>query len=391
MGTSACIRKAPKARRPTRGRGATSVLLVGALGFAALSGCDSGKERPAGQRGATESAAPGTGRFTVAGTGDFLLHEPITKQAAADARARDKKGFDFTPMLAQLKPYIGKADLGVCHVETPLAPPSGPFEGYPMFSSPPQIADAIRGLGYDTCSTASNHSLDQGEPGVRRTIDDLNRVDVRHAGTALSPEQAKQINLMTVKGVKVAQLSYTYGTNGISAPGGKTWLVNTPINPDRVLSDAARAKQAGAEVVILSLHWGTEYQHAATPEQRRLARTLLASNNVDLIIGCHAHVVQPFEQINGKWVVYGMGNQVANPTANEQTTHEGLIAWLTFTRDAQKRWRAQPAFVPTLVTAGPPIRLRTLGKNSGSQATVDRTTKVVRSLGYNVPIASPPK
>ncbi|WP_165975403.1 CapA family protein [Actinomadura rubrisoli] len=355
------------------------------LGLAALPGC-SDDSHPAGRRGATESSGHGANRFTVAGTGDFLLHEVVTRQAASDARAQGKNGFDFTPMLAQLKPVISKTDLGICHIETPLAPPSGPFVGYPAFSSPPQIVDAVHRLGYDTCSTASNHSLDQGEPGVRRTIDDLDKAGIRHTGTARDAEEAKKINILDVKGVKVAQLSYTYGTNGIPKPPAKPWLVNDGLNPERIIADAARAKESGAEIVILSLHWGTEYQHEATPEQRRLATTLLRARDVDLILGCHAHVVQPFEQINGKWVVYGMGNQIANPTANSRATHEGIVARVTFTRDSGKQWKTQPSFVPTLVTPGS-VRLRTLSSNSPDQATVNRTTQVVRSLGYNVPLA----
>ncbi|MFI0480297.1 CapA family protein [Actinomadura sp. 9N215] len=368
-----------------------SVLLLGALGalgLAALPGCSGDDDRPAGQRGATEPGGRPATRFTVAGTGDFLMHDVVTKQAASDARANGQNEFDFGPMLARLKPVISKTDLGICHVETPLAPPSGPFEGYPTFSSPPQIVNTIRGLGYDTCSTASNHSIDQGEPGVRRTIDDLDEAGIRHTGTARTAEEAERINILNVKGVKVAQLSYTYGTNGIPKPAGKPWIVNDTLNPDRILADAARAKQAGAEIVILSMHWGEEYRHPPTPEQRSLARTLMRSPNVDLILGCHAHVVQPYEQINGKWVVYGMGNVVANPTANTQATHEGIVARVTFTRNSKGQWKTQPSFVPTLVTPGT-IRLRTLSSDSGNQATVARTTQVVRSLGYNVPLASP--
>ncbi|WP_242910964.1 CapA family protein [Actinomadura terrae] len=363
------------------------VLLVGTLGLSALPGCSDDNDHPAGQRGATESGGRQATRFTVAGTGDFLLHEVVTKQAASDARAKGKDGFDFSPMLAQLKPIISETDLGICHVETPLAPPSGPFQGYPTFSSPPQIVNAIRGLGYRTCSTASNHSIDQGEPGVRRTIDDLDKAKIRNTGTARSAKEAEEINILNVKGAKVAQLSYTFGTNGIPKPAGKPWIVNDGLNPQKILADAARAKQAGAEIVILSLHWGEEYQHEATPEQRGLARTLMRSPNVDLILGCHAHVVQPYEQINGKWVVYGMGNAVANPTANTQATHEGIVARVTFTRNSQGQWKTQPSFVPTLVTPGT-IRLRTLSSDSGNQATVARTSQIVRSLGYNIPLAS---
>lgn len=372
------------------GRRATSALLIGALGLAALTGCDDDDHHPANLQRATKTDGRKTGRFTVAATGDFLLHRILIDQAASDARTKRRGGYNFMPMLAQLKPVISQADLGVCHIETPLASRSGPFLGYPVFNSPPQIVDAIRGLGYDTCSTASNHSIDQGEPGVRRTLDTLDKAGIRHAGTARGTKEAKKINILDVKGVKVAHLSYTYGTNGIPEPSGKPWLVNDGLNPRRILADAGSAKESGADVVIVSLHWGQEYQHEATPEQRQLAATLLRSRNVDLILGDHVHVVQPFEKINGKWVAYGMGNQVANPTANAQATHEGLVARFTFTWDSRgRRWKEQPSFVSTLIAPGPPIRLRTLIRgDSADQAAINDTTRVVRSLGYDVPDAS---
>lgn len=360
--------------------------------LAAVGGC--GGAGVVRQNGATAGSVRGgaaaSPRFTVAGTGDFLLHDIMIGQGAADARARGRGGYDFMPMLGRLQPVISRADLGICHIETPLARRSGPFNGYPSFNSPPQIVDAIRRLGYDTCSTASNHSIDQGAPGVRRTLAVLDAAGIRHAGSARSVDEARRINLLDVKGTKVAHLSYAQNINGNRQPATMPWLVNGRLDADRILADAARARSAGAAVVIVSLHWGQEYQHAATPVQRRLAAKLLRSPDVDLIIGHHAHVVQPFEQINGKWVAYGVGNQVANPVANDQSTHEGLVAQFTFTRDGGGRWRARPSFVPTVVVPGPPIRLLTLTGDSGHRSTVRRTTKVVRSLGAEVPVATEP-
>ncbi|WP_170026672.1 CapA family protein [Actinomadura oligospora] len=358
------------------------MLAIGALG-ALASGCGSVDARSVLSRTVGRPpAVHGTDRFTVVGTGDFLLHSVLIEQAASDARGH---GYDFMPMLAQLKALISGADLAVCHLETPVGSPSGPFRGYPEFNSPPQIVKAIRRLGYDTCSTASNHAIDQGERGVRRTLDALDRSGIGHAGTARSAREAEKIDMRDVKGVRVAHLSYTYGTNGI--PKADDWLVNDTLKSARILADAARAKSAGAEVVAVSLHWGEEYQHAPTAAQRRLAKRLLRSQDVDLILGDHVHVVQPFERFNGKWVAYGMGNQVANPSANAEATHEGLVARFTFGRDAEGRWRAQPSFVPTLVRSGPPIRLRTLTADSAERGAVERTERVVRSLGFDVPIA----
>jgi Bacterial capsule synthesis protein PGA_cap len=111
-------------------------------------------------------------------------------------------------------------------------------------------------------------------------------------------------------------------------------------------------------VVIVSLHWGMEYQHAPTAQQRALARQLLADPAVDLIIGCHAHVTQPVEQINGKWVVYGMGNLVARHARPTGANAEGMIALLRFTRDLRGRWRVtHAAYLPTYIDLGPPIRV----------------------------------
>jgi hypothetical protein len=194
---------------------------------------------------------------------------------------------------------------------------------------------------------------------------------------------------------------HTYGTNGIPIPPSRPWLVNSGLDASAILRAAARAKVDGAAIVIVSLHWGKEYQHAPTDEQRTLARRLLASPDVDLILGDHVHVVQPFEQINGKWVVYGMGNQIANPIANSEDTHEGLVARFRLTCDAAGHWRAAPSFVPTLVEAGPPIRLVDLpqalaradlpaGTRARYRAALNRTTAAVHSLGSKVPVLDGP-
>ncbi|MEV4258286.1 CapA family protein, partial [Spirillospora sp. NPDC049652] len=173
--------------------------MVGALGLAALSGCGDERARPSelegmvtpghhgrgkAGHGSGRTARHGADRFTGVGTGDFLLHQVLIDQAAADARAKGGNDYDFMPMLARLKPVISGADLAVCHLETPVGGRTGPFSGYPVFNSPPQIVDAIRRLGYDTCSTASNHAIDQGERGVRRTLAALDRAGIGHAGTA---------------------------------------------------------------------------------------------------------------------------------------------------------------------------------------------------------------
>lgn len=268
-------------------------------------------------------------QFTVLAAGDILLHPGLWTQGRADAAARHRPGYDFDPVFASAVPDIAGADLAICHLETPLGRPNGPFTGFPTFEVPPAIARTIHDVGYDTCSTASNHSLDGGEAGVDRTLAALDAAGVRHTGTARSAAEAARIDMIEVNDVKVAQLSYAYGFNGAIRPADKPWLANL-ISVPAILAAAHRAKLAGADVVIVSLHFGTEYTQAPNAQQQSVARALLASPDVDLLIGCHAHVVQPFLRINGKWVVYGMGNQIAEQGFSNPT-RDGVMARFTFT------------------------------------------------------------
>ena len=164
--------------------------------------------------------------------GDLLVHEALTAQAAADARASGVAGHDFTKVLAAVAPVISQADLAICHMEQPLAKPEGPFTGYPLFSAPPQLADAAAAAGFDTCSTASNHSLDTGVAGVVRTLDNLDRVGIAHAGTARTRQEAATPTILDVRGVKVAHLSYTFSFNGIPLPEDQA-MAGEPARPSR--------------------------------------------------------------------------------------------------------------------------------------------------------------
>src|SRR5690606_1769482 len=205
------------------------------------------------------------------------------------------RGYLFDPIFAAVRPVVSEADLAICHLETPLGTPDGPFSGYPRFVVPPQIAATLARIGYDTCSTASNHTIDDGEKGVYRTLDALDAAGLRHAGSHRSATEAATPTILTVRGAKVAHRSYPFSLNGLRRPPDKPGLVND-LRADAVLAEARRARTAGAQIVIASLHWGTEYQQRPNSMQVDLARTLLASPDIDLILGHHAHVVQPFER-----------------------------------------------------------------------------------------------
>lgn len=298
--------------------------------------------------------SPTTGRpdprqITVLGSGDVLLHSGLWRQAQRDARAAGGSGYDFRPMLAGVAATVSAADLAICHLETPLGTPGGPFSGYPIFNVPPQIAPALRDTGYDACSTASNHTLDKGEAGIRRTLDALDAAGLRHTGSARTVAEAAKPTILDVRGVRVALLSYTFSFNGLRRPAGRAWVANL-LDLRSVRTAARRARSAGAEVVILSVHWGTEYQHTPNSQQRSLARELLGKSDVDLILGHHAHVVQPFERIGTGWVAYGLGNHLSWQSFSNGT-RDGVLARFALTETAPGRFTVTRAeALPTLMS-----------------------------------------
>jgi poly-gamma-glutamate synthesis protein (capsule biosynthesis protein) len=243
--------------------------------------------------------------FTIAAAGDVLIHRRISEVARTNPGE-----YDFSPMFSLIKPWIEVADLAICHLEVTLSPDNSGLAFFPKFVAPHEIADAIAAAGYDTCSIAGNHALDAGWPGVVTTLDFLDAAGVRHDGTARNQEE-RLPGLYEVAGVTVAHLSYTYGTNGQPIPPDHPYAINV-IDAPAILADARWARDNGAEFVIVSLHWGLENVVGPTGSQVALAEILLGSPYVDLILGAHAHVVQPIGQINGKYVVYGMGNQLSN-------------------------------------------------------------------------------
>ncbi|MEU8543673.1 CapA family protein [Streptomyces sp. NPDC048717] len=315
---------------------------------------------PAAQSRTPQGATPPGGKgapapFTLVASGDVLPHDSIIRQAAVDAGG---SGYDFAPMLAAVKPVVSGADLAICHMETAYGEESGPYSGYPDFTSPPEVAAALKETGYDSCSTASNHTLDDGADGLRRTLDALDKAGVRHAGSARSAAEAARPTLLKAGHATIAQLAYTYDTNGHPLPEGQPWAVNT-IDERRIVKDARAARRAGADVVVVSIHWGTEWETEPDEQQLSLGRALTASRtgdrpDVDLIIGTHAHVPQAYEKVNGTWIVYGMGDQIAGEMINysgdlDRRGNEGTLARFTFTPPAApgRRWEVTRAeFVP---------------------------------------------
>ncbi len=277
---------------------------------------------------ATTTTVPKTKRFSIVVSGDILLHMPLNDRAASYAAESGSGVRDFRPMFSRVKHLLTAADLALCHLETTLSPDGNNLSGYPNFSAAPEIAAAISEAGFDGCSTASNHSYDNGDSGVIATLDHFDKIGLGHAGTARSNNEAKKTRMYGVSGVKVAHLAYTSFLNG--GHPSDPWMINLA-TMDRVAeikADAKRARQDGADFVIVSVHWGNEFQLASSRTQIDLADAITAIDAVDVVVGHHAHVVQAIEKRNGKWVVFGLGNFLSNQRLTEccpAESQDGII------------------------------------------------------------------
>ena len=258
----------------------------------------------------TSTTLPPRPGFSAAFAGDVLIHSYIWERAQEDAGG---EGYDFAPMWGDVRGLISSVDLAVCHLEVPIAPPGEEPSTYPFYGAPRELVTGLAWAGWDRCSTASNHTFDRGVRGIDATLDAFDEEGLTQAGMARTPDEIAP-KVIDVNGVKVSHLSYTFGYNGLEPPKGQEWR-SARNNAKRIVTDAGKARELGAQAVIVSMHWGVEPLSDIVPQQRKLAEEITASGLVDLIVGHHSHVVQPIEQVNGVWVVFGLGNHLsAHPT-----------------------------------------------------------------------------
>lgn len=344
-------------RRPPPGPISLSAVMVGVLAVSmAVPRAADPPDRPDRRRARSVPSAPtprrseAPRRFTIAATGDILVHESLWERAAV-LGAASGEAFDFRSMFRRVRDTLAGADLALCHLETPVTA-DGDLSSYPVFAAPVEITDAIADAGYDSCSTASNHSLDGGAAGIEATLNALDRNGLAHAGTARTRREASRITLLDVEGAQVAHLSYSFGFNGFTPE--HDWQGNL-IDVERILDDARRARERGSDLTVVSLHWGVEPLTTPTAFQMQVAERLTRSPLVDAIVGHHAHVVQPIERVNGKVVAYGMGNFLSGMRPSEMWpggVEDGVIVLLRVERrgDAYRVTRARA--VPTTVEYG---------------------------------------
>ena len=345
---------------------------------------------------AAAAVAPAT--VSMEFSGDILMHRPLLAQALDYGGGR----YDFAPMFARIAPILNAVDVAYCHLETPIAPPGEPLSFHPIYGVPREVVDGIAASGFDRCSTASNHSFDRGTSGIDATVNALEAAGIGSAGMARTPDEAAA-KLYTANGIRFAQLAYTYGLNGLVLPADQPWRVRL-LDADRIIADATEARARGAEYVIVNLHWGAEKNWQITNEQRALAERLTASGVIDLIVGEHVHVLQPVEQVNGVWVVYGMSNLISNLPGGADfpdAAQDGALFTLSVTRSADGSFTTtRPVAHPTWVDhSGYVIRpvLEDLadpstpaGVRSALQQSLARTRAVLGSYVATAPVGVVP-
>lgn len=273
--------------------------------------------------------------FTMTAIGDTLCHNT----QYWDAYNSSTKQYDFSYVYDNIKDYTSSADITIGSLETTFAGEDRGYSNYPVFNSPDSLATGLKDIGVDVISLAGNHALDYGYSGICRTIDVLDNVGISHLGTYKSAEDQDKILIKDVKGVKIAFINYTYGTNGIPVPSDKPYCLNL-IDKDLISKQIKQAKEQNVDMIVACMHWGTEYKTSANDEQKELADFLFKSG-VDIILGNHPHVLEPMEKktitlddgsTKDVFVVYALGNFTADQRA--EITRDSAILNLDITKDS---------------------------------------------------------
>lgn len=288
--------------------------------------------------------------ITISAVGDMLIHERVYD----DARTED--GFDFVPMLEDVEPFLNDSTITFANQETMIGGEEIGLSTYPAFNSPTEVGDALRAVGVDVVSIANNHTLDRGEQAIMNSLDHWDKINMMYVGSYRDEEDRKTLRVYeTEEGIDVAFLAYTYGTNGIPVPDSKDYLVNL-IDQEIMMADIAEAKEQ-SDIVILSLHFGDEYERLPNQEQKDLVQ-LAADLGVDAVLGHHPHVLQPMEWVEGKdghktLAIYSLGNFLSGQ--EEYYRQVGGILKFKFKQtiieDEETIELIEPQFMPTFVTA----------------------------------------
>ena len=260
---------------------------------------------------------PKTSKLSLVMVGDALLHSSLYKDGYKNGK------YDFSSQLEYIKPIIQNYDLAFYNQESILGGTELGLSDYPTFNSPQEFGDSMIDAGFNLVSLANNHTLDRGEKAVLNSCNYWKNKDVLTAGSYSSKEEAEEIKIKEKNGIKYTLLAYTYGTNGIKIKEGKEYLVNL-YSDEKAKADIEKVRDK-VDLLMVSMHWGTEYKTEPTETQKKQAE-YLSSLGVDIIIGTHPHIIEPITYINDTLVIYSLGNFIsAQSTNNDYNTMVELM------------------------------------------------------------------
>jgi poly-gamma-glutamate capsule biosynthesis protein CapA/YwtB (metallophosphatase superfamily) len=290
---------------------------------------------------------------SLAIVGDLMCHSQQYKMAKTDS------GYDFNPTFAPVKKYLADADFTLGNLETVTAGAAANFTGFPMFNTPVEYLDALKNAGFDVLTNSNNHSLDRGFMGVEKTIVELDKRGLLHTGTARTVADRNTPLILKKNNTKLGVLAYTYGTNGIPIPKGKDFCVNL-IDTLKIKTDIQNTKKSGADVVMVFVHWGNEYQRYPSDSQKMVA-DYIHKNGGLLVFGSHPHVLQPTNvkspDYNDGFTIYSMGNFVSSQ--RKQYTDCGIIVKMKLIKNIAtgEVTISSTNFVPTYVSTHKGFRI----------------------------------
>lgn len=295
---------------------------------------------------------PDTDCIAVMVNGDLLFHPNLWVHfAGADTTATDGTAFDFDPLFELMGKYIDASDIAICEFETPVAERGGPYSGYPVFSIPPEVADAAANVGYRACTMATNHSWDQGAAGISRLSAELDGNGILHTGAYETEEESTKPLLVEspTGGGTIGLVAGTVSLNGMTAD--YDWRVdrlrdfgdpNHESDIERAVDKASKAREQGADVVLMAMHSLQEYLDYADGWQVAEAHELADTGAFDVIYGAGCHCAQPVEYYNDTWIIYGLGNTVTvDAPAERIVNNQGVTARIQFAgrRGVDDSWR----------------------------------------------------
>lgn len=248
-------------------------------------------------------------RISFVAVGDNLIHDTVYEQAAA----RSSSGYDFSEAYDRIAHLIEEPDVAILNQETIISTEHN-VSSYPMFNSPVELGEEMLEIGFDVFNIATNHSIDCGEKGLISAINYWKEKDAITTGAYLNSDDYANIPMNEVNGVKIAYLGLTESTNGLSLPDDTEVILVLASEESRIQQRIMQAKEV-ADIVVVNAHWGNEYTHEPTENQRQLAEKM-ASWGADVIIGHHPHVIQPVEYIENAdgrrtLVAYSLGNFIS--------------------------------------------------------------------------------